>query len=161
MFVDFETLADSSRVWVYQSGRTLTNTEVEQISDELRIFVNNWKRHGDDLTASYKIEYNQFIILAVDENVNSVSGCSIDSSVHIMQEIEKAFDVDLLNKMKVSFKDGTNINTVTLSDFKKYAAANKINANTIVFNNMINAKGDLQSAWEVEASKSWHAKFLN
>jgi len=161
MFVDFDTLADSSRVWVYQADRTLTHTEVDQISEYLRNFVNNWKRHGDDLTASFKIEYDQFIVLAVDENVNEVSGCSIDSSVHIIKEIEKAFDIDLLNKMKVSFKDGTNINTVTLSDFKKYAAANKINANTIVFNNMINSKGDLQSAWEVAASKSWHAKFLD
>ena len=115
---------------------------------------------SNDLTASFKIEYDQFVILAVDENVNEVSGCSIDSSVHIIKEIEKAFDIDLLNKMKVSFKDGSNINTVTLSDFKKYATQNKINADTIVFNNMINSKGELQSAWEVEASKSWHAKFL-
>lgn len=160
MYVDFDTLSDSSRVWVYQADRTLTEQEVEQISDYLRNFVNTWKRHGDDLTASYKIEYSQFIMLAVDENVNEVSGCSIDSSVHIIKEIEKTFDVDLLNKMKVSFKDGTNINTVTLSDFKKYAAANKINADTIVFNNMINSKAELAEAWEVEASKSWHAKFL-
>ena len=160
MFIEFDMLADSSRVWVYQADRTLNQSEVDQISEYLRNFVNNWKRHGDDLSASFKIEYNQFIILAVDENVNEVSGCSIDSSVHIIKEIEKAFDVDLLNKMKVSFKDGTNINTVGLNDFRKYVAANKINANTIVFNNMINSKADLASAWEVEASKSWHAKFL-
>ena len=160
MYVDFDVLADSSRVWVYQAEKTLTEQEVEQISDYLRNFVNSWKRHGDDLTASFKIEYNQFVILAVDENVNEVSGCSIDSSVHIIKEIEKAFGIDLLNKMIVSFKDGSIINTVTLNDFKKYASVNKINANTIVFNNMINSKAELQSAWEVEASKSWHAKFL-
>jgi len=160
MYVDFNELADSSRVWVYQSDRTLTTHEVEQISDYLRNFVATWKRHGDDLTASYKIEYNQFVILAVDENVTEVSGCSIDSSVHIIKEIEKAFGVDLLNKMNISFKDGSTINTVSLSDFKKYAAANKINAHTVVFNNMINSKAELKSAWEVEASKSWHAKYL-
>lgn len=161
MFVDFDTLADSSRIWVYQADRTLTAQEVEQISEYLRNFVNNWKRHGDDLTASFKIEYNQFIILAVDENVNEVSGCSIDSSVHSIKEIQKAFDIDLLNKMNVTFKNGTHINTVSLSDFRKYIAENKINANTIVFNNMISSKAELQSAWEVEASQSWHAKFLN
>ena len=160
MYVDFNELPNTSGVWVYQADRTLKEQEVVQISEYLRNFVNNWKRHGDDLTASFKIEYNQFVILAVDENVNEVSGCSIDSSVHIIKEIEKAFAIDLLNKMNVSFKDGTNINTVSLSDFKKYAAQNKINADTIVFNNMINSKADLQSAWEVEASKSWHAKFL-
>ncbi|RPE00060.1 ABC transporter ATPase [Aureibaculum marinum] len=160
MYVPFDTLADTSRVWVYQADRTMSKQEVEQISDYLKNFVNNWKRHGDDLTASFKIEYNQFIILAVDENENEVSGCSIDSSVHTIKEIEKTFDVDLLDKMKVSFKDGTNINTVSLNDFKKYASMNKINANTTVFNNMVNSKADLMSNWEIEAGKSWHAKFL-
>lgn len=160
MYKNFKELPDTSRVWVYQANRTLTKHEVEQISDYLRNFVNNWKRHGDDLTASFKIEYDQFVILAVDENVNEVSGCSIDSSVHIIKEIEKAFDIELLNKMNVSFKDGTNINTVSLSDFKKYAIANKINANTIVFNNMVSSKAELAANWEVEAANSWHAKFL-
>ena len=161
MFVDFELLSDTSRVWVYQAERTLTDQEVSQISEYLIRFITTWKRHGDDLTASYKIEYHQFIIIAVDENRNEVSGCSIDSSVLAIKEIEKALDIELLNKMNVSFKDGAIINTVHLSDFKKYAAESKIHGNTIVFNNMINTKAELQSSWVVEASKSWHAKFLN
>jgi len=160
MFVDFELLADTSRVWIYQSDREFTENEIEQISMKLIHFVSNWKRHGDDLQASFKIEYNQFIVLSVDENYNDVSGCSIDASVHIIKELEKEFSLDLLNKMNVSFKDGQNINTVSLKDFKEYIRLQKINGNTVVFNNMINSKADFKSVWEVEASKSWHAKFL-
>ncbi len=160
MFVDFKLLPDTSRVWIYQAEREFTENEVEQISEKLHTFVVNWKRHGEDLKASFKIEYNQFIILAVDENYNDVSGCSIDASVYIIRELEKDFRVDLLNKMIVSFKDGTTINTVSLKDFKEYAKLDKINANTVVFNNMIQSKADFESAWEVEASESWHAKFL-
>lgn len=160
MFVDFELLADTSRVWIYQSDREFTENEEEQISKKLVNFVSNWKRHGDDLQASFKIEYNQFIVLSVDENYNDVSGCSIDASVHIVKELEKEFGLDLLNKMNVSFKDGQNINTVSLKAFKEYIKLQKINGDTVVFNNMINSKADFKSAWEVEASKSWHAKFL-
>ncbi len=160
MFVDFKLLPDTSRVWIYQADREFTEHEVEQISKKLYVFVENWKRHGDDLKASFKIEYNQFIILAVDENYNDVSGCSIDASVHIIKELQNKFEVDLLNKMIVSFKDGTNINTVSLKDFKEYAKLQKIKADTVVFNNMIQSKADFQSSWEVEAGKSWHAKFL-
>ncbi len=160
MFVDFKLLPDSSRVWIYQADREFTEHEIEQISEKLRNFVANWKRHGEGLKASFQLKYNQFIVLSVDENYNDVSGCSIDASVHIIKELESEFNVDLLNKMKVSFKDGTNINTVSLKDFKEYAKLQKINADTVVFNNMVESKADFESAWEVEASKSWHAKFL-
>ena len=161
MLVDFNDLPDSSRIWVYQADRSFTDIEVEQVSDKLAEFVQNWKRHGDDLKASFQIKYNQFIVLAVDENFNNVSGCSIDASVHIIQELQKDFEVDLLNKMNVSFKDGKNINTVSMKQFREFAKLDKINSNTIVFNNMVTSKVDFETAWEVEADQSWHARLLN
>ncbi len=161
MFVDFNDLPDSSRVWVYQADRTFTNTELIGIEAKLTVFTNNWKRHGDDLKASFLIKYKQFIVLAVDENYNDVSGCSIDASVHIIQQLQQNLKVDLLNKMNITFKDGDNINTVTMADFKAYAKLDKITPETMVFNNMIASKAELTHAWEVEARKSWHAKFLN
>ncbi len=161
MFVDFNALSDSSRVWVYQADRNFTEAEVTAIESKLTVFTNNWKRHGDDLKASFLIKYKQFIILAVDENYNDVSGCSIDASVHIIQQLQQNLKVDLLNKMNVTFKDGDTINTVTMADFKAYAKLDKITPDTLVFNNMIASKAELTHAWEVEAGKSWHAKFLN
>lgn len=160
MFVNFNSLPDTSRVWIYQADREFTEFEVKQITERLMKFVEDWRRHGEDLKASFKIEYNQFLVLSVDENYNDVSGCSIDASVHLLREFEKEFDLDLFNKMNVSFKDGENVNTVSLKDFKTYVKLEKINADTVVFNNLIQSKADFESAWEVEASKSWHAKFL-
>jgi len=161
MYVDFSLLPDTSRVWVYQADRRLTDQEVLEIKEQLIPFIQHWKRHGEDLKASFKIEYNQFIILAVDENYTNVSGCSIDASVHIIQELQKKFEIDLLNKMNVTFKDGDNVNIISLSAFKEFAKQDKITANTLVFNNMINSKAELAASWEVEAGASWHAKFLN
>jgi len=161
MLVEFKELPNTSRVWVYQADREFTDKEVDEITKQLTSFVSNWKRHGDDLKASFLLKYKQFIILAVDENFNDVSGCSIDASVHIIQELQQQFNIDLLNKMNVAFKDGANINTVSLKQFKEFAKIDKINNNTLVFNNMITSKADFESVWEVEASNSWHARFLN
>jgi len=161
MFVDFNDLPESSRVWVYQADRTFTNAERTTIEEKLQIFVEQWKRHGDDLKASFLIKYNQFIVLAVDENFNDVSGCSIDASVHIIQQLQQDLNVDLLNKMNITFKDGDNINTVSMAEFKTYAKLDKITPDTLVFNNMIASKAQLNDAWEVKAGNSWHAKFLN
>ena len=78
MFVKFENLPSHSRVWIYQSNRKFTTQEVEFITEKAILFTNQWTKHGSDLQGSLVIKYNQFLILAVDEGFNNVSGCSID-----------------------------------------------------------------------------------
>ena len=157
MFVPFNTLPPQSRIWIYQSNKTFTDSEISEIATIIESFLNNWQRHGHNLQASYKILYNQFIVVAVDES-NEVSGCSIDASMHVMQQIEKEFNVDLTDKLQVAFKNGNNINTVSLADFKKYVKLNKITQETIVFNNLVNTIEGLQNEWEVPAKMSWHKR---
>ena len=160
MLVSFESLVDTSRVWVYQSSREFLENELDIITTKIESFIAEWKRHGEGLKASYEIKYNQFIILAVDEAYNQVSGCSIDSSVNLMKQFENAFDLDLTNKLNVSFKNDNNINVVSLADFQNFIKQQKITANTIVFNNMVATKADLVSNWEVPVNDSWHKRFL-
>ncbi|MBN4048434.1 ABC transporter ATPase [Flavobacteriaceae bacterium AH-315-O20] len=160
MLYDFEDLADDSKIWVYQSNREFKAQEVEEIKLILERFIATWKRHGDDLKASYEIRYNQFIIIAVDETYNGVSGCSIDASTHIFKQIENTYKVELFNKLQTAFKYGENINIVSLAEFQKYAKEQKIDRHTIVFNNMIQTKKELETNWEVIANKSWHSRYF-
>ncbi len=161
MFVDFNDISPSARIWIYQCDRKFSEEELLRIKTKLNAFTDNWKAHGSELRASYTIKYDQFIIIAVDEGLNSASGCSIDASVHTIQELEHELQLELMDKMKVSFKDGENINTVTMQQFKEFAKQNKINSNTLVFNNMVSSKEAFESSWEIEAGQSWHARFLN
>ena len=160
MFTEYNSLPNTSRIWVYQANREFTANELEKINKTATEFINNWTRHGDDLKGSFTVKYNQFLVLAVDESFNNVSGCSIDASVRFVQELEKEFTIDLMDKMNVSFKDGDIINLVRLPDFQQYAKEEKIKASTIVFNNMVTTKEELETKWEVPASESWHARFL-
>lgn len=160
MFIEFKDLPKNSRVWIYQSSRVFTINEIELISLKAEDFINSWTRHGDDLKGSFTIKYDQFLVLAVDESFNNVSGCSIDSSVRFVQAIEKDLQLDLTDKMNITFKDGDNINLVKLSDFQLFAKQKKITAKTIVFNNMVNTKEDFENNWEVPAKESWHKRFL-
>ena len=52
--------------------------------------------------SSFEIISNTFIIIAVDEN-NLVSGCSIDSLVNFVKELENTHDLILLDKFHVKF----------------------------------------------------------
>lgn len=160
MLVDFNSLADSSKIWIYQSNRELSDPELEVVRNKLRDFVSNWKRHGEDLRASFDIRHKQFIILAVDEQYNGVSGCSIDASTHIFKQFESEFHIDLFNKLNTAFKDGEHINVVSLGDFQKFVNDRKIDSNTVVFNNTISTKKELDTSWEVSANKSWHQRYF-
>jgi hypothetical protein len=77
-----------------------------------------------------------------------------------VQQLEKELQLDLMNKMNVTFKDGDHINLVKLSDFQQYAKDKKVTLETIVFNNMVATKEDFESNWEVPAKQSWHKRFL-
>jgi len=160
MNTDYNNLPSSSRVWIYQANRTLTDNEVTFIEKKAAEFIDNWTRHGDDLKGSFIVKYNQFLVLLVDESFNNVSGCSIDASVRFIKEIEKELDIDLMDKMNVTFKDGNHINLVKLPQFQQYAKEGKITKDTIVFNNMVTTKEDFETHWEVPAGKSWHKRYL-
>ena len=161
MFVAFETLPDTSRVWIYQANRSFSDQEQQEISARLEQFVEQWTAHGADLKASYELRYNRFIILAIDQEVNGATGCSIDASVNFIQQLEKDFDVVLLDRMNVSYKQGEYIAYKSLTDFRKMAKEKAVSPKTIVFNNLVNNKAEYLSEWEVPASESWHKRFLN
>ena len=160
MFTEYKNLPNNSRVWIYQSDREFTKNEIEFISAKAVDFINQWTRHGDDLKGSFTIKYNQFLVLAVDESFNNVSGCSIDSSVRFVKELENELKLDLMNKLNITFKDNENINLVKLADFQKFAKEQKITPETIVFNNMVSTKADFENNWEIPAKESWHKRFL-
>lgn len=160
MLVPFTELPDTSRVWIYQANRSFSEQELQELTAELQNFITQWTAHGADLKASFEIPYNRFIVLAVDQKMNVASGCSIDASVRFIQELEKKYNVELLDKMNVSFKQGEYVAYKPLTDFRKMAKDRAVSGNTIVFNNLVNNKAEYLSHWEVPASESWHSRFI-
>lgn len=160
MLADFNTLPDDSRVWIYQANRSYSEQELLEIQNDLNTFLENWTAHGKDLKAGFEIKYNRFLVIALDQSGQSATGCSIDASVHFIQQLEKKYKVELLDKMNVSFKQGEFIAYKTLLDFKAMAKQKSISKNTIVFNNLVATKGEYLEHWEVPASESWHARFV-
>ena len=160
MLVDFDSLAENSRVWIYQSNWSFTKDELVDISDKLIVFLNNWVAHGLNLEAGFEIKYKRFIIIALDQDKQSVTGCSIDASVKFIQELEILYSVNLMDKMNVSYKQGDYVAYKTLTDFKKMAKDKAVSKKTIVFNNLVNSVGEYKQFWEVPASESWHSRFV-
>ena len=81
MRVDFKNMPDNSRIWIYQSDRDLNESEISIINDKTTTFLDSWQAHGKDLECSYSIISRRFIVIAVNENINPIGGCSIDYSL--------------------------------------------------------------------------------
>jgi len=160
MYTPFDTLPDESKIWIYQSNRKLSDAEIAEIEEDLKAFIEEWSAHGTSLEASFLIKYNRFIILAVNQEVQQATGCSIDSSVVFIQQLESKYGIDLLDKMNVTYKQGEFLTHKSLLDFKRMAKEKAVSENTIVFNNLVNTIEEWKENWEVPASESWHSRFF-
>ena len=160
MFVPFEKIQTSSRIWIYQANRPFNSEEAKIISDALFTFTESWLVHGSPMQASFSLEYDQFVILAADEDANAASGCSIDDSVRTFKKLGQVLTIDFFDRSLVAFKKGEHVFTVPSSELKTKLNEGAWNNDTLVFNNLVNTKQDLTQAWLVPAASSWLKRYL-
>ena len=161
MFVPFDTLPPSSRIWVYQADRQFSVPGKTIIDAQLKLFTDGWAAHGHPLKASYKIVFDQFIIIAADEGHYAPSGCSIDNSVYALQQLSAEVGVDFFNRNLIAFLINDVVSLISLQELKKAYTEGKWNADTLMFNNVVANKGDLDAKWVIPASASWLKRYLN
>ena len=155
-----EEFNDSSRVWIYQSSRLFFISEALQIEDMLNSFVESWNSHGAKVKGYANLLFGQFIVLMADETATGVSGCSTDSSVRLVKQIEEAFKVDMFNRQNLAFVIKEKIQTIPLTQLKYAFENNFINADTLYFNNLVLDKKSFCTQWMVPVKKSWLAARL-
>lgn len=160
MFTPFESLPDHSRIWIYQSDRKFNSEEITVISAALSTFTERWNAHGVPLKSSFDIRFDQFILLAADENSNAASGCSIDDSVRIIKDLGQKLSVDLFDRTLIAFKKQEGVITIPLADLRKKFEEGIWNKQTLFINNLINSKGDLLTGWLVPAELTWLKRYL-
>jgi len=155
MFVPFNDLPGHARVWIYQSERILSDEEVQEIKKIAENFVGEWTAHQQTLRAGFEIFHNIFLVLAVDENHNDASGCSIDKSVHFMRTLENRFGISLFDRFSIAFRKDEKIHVKSLNDFLKMFKDEKLTDSLPVFNNLVFKKSDLETNWEIPLKESW------
>lgn len=156
----FSQLSDTSRVWVFQSSKELSEQWVQLISMELERFMLDWAAHGKDLFASFEIRYNRFIVIAVDEDRAGATGCSIDKMMKEIQSIDLKFNLNLLERMKVAYRSDETINEVSVKDFTSMLKAGEVNESMMVFNNTVLSLAQLKTEWETTVANCWVSNLL-
>jgi hypothetical protein len=160
MFIPFDEIHDRSRIWIYQTNRKLNDNEVRIISEALKAFTDSWMVHGSPMQASFDIRFNRFIIIAADEGINAASGCSIDTSTRMFKKLGSELNVDFFDRTQVVFHASGEVFSIPTSDLKDKLSTGAWNAETIVFNNLVTTKKDLDKSWQVSAGTTWLKRFL-
>jgi hypothetical protein len=150
-----EDFAPNSRVWIYQSDRIFFMQEALEMEGMLQQFVKEWKSHGTPVKGYANLFFGRFIILMADENATGVSGCSTDSSVRLIKEIEKKYNVSLMDRQMLTFYIKEKVEILPLSQLN-YAVQNKfITSETLYFDNTILTKEALENKWITAACNTW------
>jgi hypothetical protein len=153
--------AGDSRVWIYQSNRIFGIAEALQIQGMLDDFVAGWNSHGTPVKGFGTLFYGQFIVLMADESATGVSGCSTDSSVRLIREVEKNFNVSLFDRVSLAFLVKEKVQLLPMAQVKYALENGQLDENTPYFNNTVLTKAALETDWIVPVKESWLAgKFL-
>jgi len=151
MYVDFDKIPQDARIWVYQANRQLTDAEANTIENYLKPAVNQWVAHGASLLASAKVLHNRFVIIALDQNMNAASGCSIDASTRWFKELGDTLNIDFFDRSQ-AYLDGNEIKTFSVFQYKKAVESGIVSPDTIIFNNItLSTLSDISEKWQIKA----------
>jgi hypothetical protein len=160
MFVDFEEIPEDAKVWVYPSSRKFYPNEIEALEEKVKKFVENWKADDVAFKASYKILYNRFIVFTADDIATELSNADMDAAVSLILNLQETYEVALLDRMNVCFKQGEHVQYKDLKDFKKLLKNKALTGKSIIFDNLVNTKQDFDNYWEIAIEESWYNRFL-
>jgi len=156
-----ENFSKNTRVWIYQSSRLFTLSEALQLEEELKQFGENWLSHGASVNASCFLFFGYFIILMADEAEITVSGCSTDSSVRFVKNIEQSYNVSLFDRTNLAFIVKDKIELLPLSQVNYAIQNGYISDSTLFFDNAIQDISAFKNKWIVPIADSWLGKRLN
>lgn len=155
-------IMDYFKVWIYQSNRILSSSEEEYIIKYLSNFLNTWAAHGDALKSELKILDHKFMIVQVDESQAKASGCSIDKLNQCIRDIDNHLNLDLLNRLLVSYQNtkDSQIQTVPLHIFKELIKNSEIDSQTLVYNLSVDNSLDFKTKFKLPLKDSWASIYL-
>jgi hypothetical protein len=159
MYIPFEQLPDQSRVWVYQANRPLKGEEIEQIRSFLMNEMNAWAAHGAPLNASFEIRFNQVIIVAVNEDVNQASGCSIDASTRWFKSLGELLQVDFFDRQIASIQ-GDQISLIPITSIKEFILNADLSEEDFIIPPQTSDLGQYRNQWLQMVKESWLKKYL-
>lgn len=163
MKIEESTIVETNdyKVIIYPASRPMSAKEVKKITEKLFDFLPTWNAHGKSLTSSFKIDFSQFIIITVDEEKVSASGCSMDALNGIMKEIDLEFQLGLFDRMKACYFENKEVKTMKLVDFRNAVKNQQLSKEIEVFDFSKDTYVNYLSDFKLPLVRSWAGIYLD
>ena len=132
--------------------------EAMQVENGLKQFADSWLSHGAKVKGFAGLFFNRFVVIMADEEATGVSGCSTDSSVRVIKQIEQQFNVHMFDRQALAFAVNDSIRVIPLAQLQSAVYDNTITYETLYFNNLVQTKAELDTKWLIPLKESWLAK---
>jgi hypothetical protein len=154
MLVEIENIEEDARVLIFPAERKLYPQEVEEVKSSLASFLTQFP-----LESSFQIFFDRFIVIMISSE-KPFDLAMNDELIEIIQNFEKKFNLSLIDKVKVFFKQDEYIQCKEVPEFKKLIKSKSVSKSTIVFNHFVHTKREFEEAWESTAEESWISHFF-
>lgn len=145
----------NEKVWIYLSNKEFSEEMQNQISADCTDFMNDWNTHGNPLSGSFELLHHRFIIIKVNESMFAASGCSIDKQLQFIKFLETKYNITLLDRLLVAYREGTTVNVKPAAEIKQALKNGNLSPDTIYFNTAITTSAQFQSGFEAPIKNSW------
>ena len=159
--VPFESLPDSSRIWVFGSDRPVTGAAADRLLAEVDRFLEGWRAHGEPLRSARLWRDHHFLIVGVDQSDAHASGCSIDGLFRSLQALEREIDARLVGGGRVFYRDHSGVaQSAARSELDSLIASGAVGPNTVVFDTSLTDLGEWRAKFEQPARKTWVGQMM-
>ncbi len=158
---DFDSLPDSSRVWVYGADRPLESAAKDKFLAATDVFLSQWKAHGVDLISGREWSEERFLTIGVDQEREGASGCSIDVLFRTFKAMENEIGAKLVTSGLVYFRDRSGaVRAVTRDEFSELGTRGEVDGDTEVFDLSVITLAEWKGRFKSRAADSWHAALI-
>ena len=148
----------TEKIWIYVLSKELSDQELQKFLQKCKDFTGSWTAHDQPLSGSFELYKDRLLIIKVDESAYNASGCSIDKLQRFIQQLEKEFDIQLLNRLLVALEVNKALMVVHSSKIKELLSSNVINEQTPVFDTAITSSEELKD-WKKPLKNTWLNKY--
>ena len=140
--------------------KMITKKEKVFISKSLESFCEKWTSHNNSVKSSYIINFDSFIILFADQNINKVSGCAIDEQSRIIRQIGNNLKIKILPYINTGVFINNKLVFLSKEEIISKLNSNEINGDSDIINITIKSKKDYEEKWILKIKESWLKNFL-
>lgn len=148
-----------NKTWAYSIGGNPSASELEQMLEEGKAFVQQWTAHENKLKASFSLVEGCVFLVEVDESVYGASGCSIDKLLRFIKGLEERYRVKLLDRFLIPIEEKGKFSVRSKEEILAGLRSGQFKEETVILNTAVSDSTE-QVNWKQSLKDSWLKRYL-